>query len=132
MGVDRAHEQRISGDGDATVHAAAAGARHGRRRVRIGPEDAAGHGIERDDVIGRLYGVHDAIDDEWRGFELFERTGLVDPFQLEVFYVLWGHLIQRAVALAHHVTGIGEPVLRLFAGIHQPIEGHLRGEGSGN
>ncbi len=123
--VERAHEQRVAEDRDAAIDLAAADAKRRRQHVVIDPEHAAGLRIERHDVVGRLRQVHDAVDDERRGFERLQRLRLKHPLQLEVLRVGGRDLLQRAVALAHVGAGIGQPVLRLAGGLRKALGGDL-------
>ena len=125
VGVDGAHVKRVAQDREAAVNAPAADAGFGRGNVGPGPEHAAGGGVERDDVIRCLDGIHDAVDNQRRGFELLERACLEDPLQFQIRDVGGRDLIQLGVAIAGHGAGVCQPVLRLFGGVKEPVEGDL-------
>ena len=125
MRVDGAHEQRVAQDRQPAIDAAAAGARRLRHRKLVGPEDPSGGGIESDHVVGSLDRVHDPVHHQRRGFELLERSRLIDPLQFQVLHVLRSDLRERAMTLAHSGTGVGQPVLRLLVGAQDAIEGNL-------
>ena len=128
MTVERAHEDRVAENRDAAIHAAAAGAGQRRRAIRVGPEDASGRRIERHEIVRRLDRVHDAVHHQRRRLELLERLRLEDPSELEILHVGGRDLGQRAVALAHHVARIRQPVLRLRRTTKDAVEGDLRAE----
>ena len=116
MGVERAHVERVAENRQAAVVRAAADDQRRVQRVAVDPEDAAGLGVERDDVVQPLRQVHDAVDDQRCGLPVPGDRGLVHPFQLEVFGVCRRNLRERAVALTE-----------VAAGVHQPVPGFLRG-----
>jgi len=64
MCVQRAHEQGLAENGDAAIVRAAAHDELGRVDVAIHPEGPSGGGIERDDLVGPLRQIHDAVDHE--------------------------------------------------------------------
>ena len=82
--VERAHEQRVAEDRQAAVDAAAAGRASRRTAVVSRSRRPARARVERDHVIRRFDGVHHAVDDQRRGFELLERLRLPHPLQLQV------------------------------------------------
>ena len=125
-GVDRRHEQRVAQDRHSPVHAAAARAGRLFGSVGIRPEDASGGGVQSDDVIRRLHGVHDSVYNQRRSFELFKRSSLKDPLQLEVFHILRSDLAKRAIPLPVVVSGVREPVVRLLIGAQDALKGNLR------
>src|SRR5207249_36134 len=110
----------------APIHTSAAWPRGLLRSMGERPEDAACRGVQRDDVVRSLDGVHDAVDDNGRRFELFEGACLVDPLHFEVLHILRSDLRQRAITLAVVISGIGEPVLGFLAGVNDPLVRHLR------
>ncbi len=57
MSVNGAHEQRVAQNRQTTIHTSAAGARFGMGIVSVTPKNAAGGGVEREDVVGRLHSV---------------------------------------------------------------------------
>ena len=126
MAVDRPHEQRVAENREAAVHAAAAQPRQRRRLMRVHPEDPPGRRVDRDDVVGRLDGVHDAVHDEGSRFELLQRASLEDPPGLEIADVLRGDLRERAVPMTRVASRVGQPVVRFCSGAQQTIVRHLR------
>jgi hypothetical protein len=124
--VDRAHIQGVAQDRDAAIHAAAARASLGRGLVMVGPEHAARRRVQRDDVVRRLHGIENAVDDERRCLELLERARLPDPLQLELADRPRIDLIEPAVALVVDRARIAQPVLRLAPGGDDALERDLR------
>ena len=129
MPVDRTHEQRIAEDRQTAIDAPTAHSRERRQARRVHPEHAPRRGVERDDVVRRKHGVHDAVDDEGGRLEFLCRLGgtacLEDPLQLEVPDVPWGDLGEQTVAVAGKIPRVGQPVLRLAIRAQDAIEGHL-------
>ena len=127
--VERAHEQRVAMDCNAAIVRAAADALVGRVVVVVDPEHAARFRVEGEHVVRPLRHVHDAVDDERRGFPRAEHLALQHPLILEIAYVLRSDLTQRAVPVAGVTAAIGEPVLRLLSGAENPFRRHvLRGD----
>ena len=92
-----------------------------------GPEDPAGHGIERHHIVGRLDGVENAVDHQRRRLELLERPRLPHPLQLEILDVGRSDLRERAIALAADGSGIGEPILGFLVGMQDAVKGNHLG-----
>src|SRR5262249_6749330 len=57
----------------------------------------------------------------------FDLAGLKYPDRDQVLHVVGAYLIKRVVAPAVVSPEICRPILRLFAGIHQPVAGHILG-----
>ena len=125
MRVDGSHEQRVAQNREAAIHASAAQARLRRRTIRVDPKNAAGGGVQRHDIVGRLHRVHHAIHHQRRSFEFFERARLKNPFLLQVLDVAGRDLVERAVALAEIASRVIEPVLRSVGGVQQAVERNL-------
>ncbi len=113
--VDRRHVERVLVDRQSAIHTAAAETRQWRRDIRIRPEHTSRRRIYRDDVVGWLDGVHDAVDDQRRRLELLQRARLEHPLQLEALDVLSRDLRERTVPLPEHVAGVGRPLAGLAA-----------------
>jgi hypothetical protein len=128
--VDGPEVQRVAENRESAAHAPAA-----RTGVHAGtilrrPIRTAGDAVERDDLIDApdgwsLHGVQHAVDGQRRGFEFLERPGLPDPLQLEILDVRRCDLRQLTVSLVLDRAGVGEPVLRLFVGAHDAVEGDI-------
>ena len=128
--VERCHEHLVAEHRHAAVVRPAAGEVVGRRRVAVDPEHASGPGVEGDDVVGPLRQVHHAVDHDGRRLPRPCHGGLVHPLQAEAADVVGGDLVELAVALAEVAARVGQPVLRLVGRSAQPVEGHLRRQGS--
>ena len=126
MRVDRAHEERVAKDSEPAIDAAAAGSRVRRGLMRVRPEHTARDRVEGDDIVGRLNGIENAIDDEGRRLEFFERARLPHPLQLQVPGVGRRDLRERAEALVEQRARVTEPVLGLPLGVQNAIERDLR------
>jgi hypothetical protein len=78
---------------------------------------------------------HDPVHDERGGLERVRRLARVqahrpaleDPLRLELAYVLLGDLVERAVALPVIGAVVREPVVRLRAGVEDPLVGDALG-----
>ena len=123
VSVDGSHEQRVTENRQAAVHTSAAGARLRMRIVGVTPKNAPGGGVERENVVGRLHGVKDAVDHQRRGFKFLQGLSLKHPLQFEPVYILRSDLGEQAVALAELGSRIREPVLRLATGVQDSVEG---------
>ena len=130
MGVHGRHEQRVIENRHTAIDQSTTTDAPGRRGVVIHPEHAAGPGVERDDVVGSLRDVHDAVHDERRRREALERLRLEDPLLLEILDVRRRHLAQLGVTLAHIRAGVGEPVPRLVRGAKEALGRNLRQQGA--
>ena len=63
--VERAHEQRVAKDRQPAIVGAAAHLEVRRDGMLVDPEDPPGSCIHRENVVGPLGQVHDAVHDEW-------------------------------------------------------------------
>src|SRR3989442_7178232 len=70
-------------------------------------------GIESNDGIGRGHRVHHAVDDQGRGFELLEGSGLKHPLQLEIPRVRQRDLGEQGVALDRKSTRLNSSHVRI-------------------
>ena len=111
--VEGTHEQGVAKDPQPTIIGAATDDAILGRCIAIDPERSTGRGVERDDVVQTLGDVHRAVDDQRRGLPVAGDRRLVHPLELQILDVGWCDLIQRAVARARIVAGVGQPVLRL-------------------
>src|ERR1019366_7677728 len=91
-------------------------------RIRKRPENAAGDGVERVDIVGRLDSIENAIDHQRGGLELLDGASLPDPLQLEILHIRGSDLRQRAISLAADRSGIGEPILGFLIGVQDAIK----------
>src|SRR5512135_859031 len=103
-----------------------------RGSIGIGPKRSTGNGIERNDVVRGLDGIHNAVHNKRRRLELLHRGGLEYPLKFELIHVVGSNLVERAVALARVRSRISEPVLRLPVGVQNAVVGYLREKRSGN
>ena len=62
--VDGAHEQSVARIASPRLTRPQQRRACGDGAIGINPEDAAGGGVERHDVVGRLHQVHDAVDNQ--------------------------------------------------------------------
>ena len=69
VGVERGHVETIAADGEAAVDAPAADVQTLGQLPPVVPDLTTGSRIEGPGVIVRARQVHDAVDDERRGFE---------------------------------------------------------------
>ena len=131
VGGQGGDEDLALGDRDAAVHVAAAQRHVERRRGPVLPQDVAGPRVEGPDPAVPARDVHDAVDDERGGLERVRRlarvqahrAALEDPLGRELADVLLGDLVERAVALPVVGAVVGEPVLRLRAGVEDALVG---------
>ena len=121
--VERAHVQGVAENRHTPIVRTAAGPVVRIGGVLVDPEGAPGPRVERDDVVGPLREVHDAVHDERRGLPRAHDRALVGPLQLQVAGVGGRDLVERAVARAHERAVVRQPVLRLLGGIDEPLEG---------
>ena len=126
MSVDRPHEQCVAKDRDTAIDATTAGTRVLRRTIGVHPEGPSSDRVERQQIVRRLDGIHDAVHDKRRRLEFFDRPRLEDPLELEVLDVVRRDLCQLAESLALKSSRVGEPVLRLPVGAEEAFERHLR------
>src|SRR5262245_41350120 len=94
--------------------------------MRVGPEHASGHCIERDDVVGRLHCVEQAVDDQRRCIELLQRSRLTYPLKLKTLQLCSSDLRQRAESLIEKRSRVTQPVLGLAFGAEDAVERDLR------
>ena len=123
--VERAHEQRVAEDRQPAIVGAAAHLEVRRDGMLVDPEDPAGLRIHREDVVGPLGQVHDAVHDERRRLPRSEDLVLQHPLHLEVLHVARIDLAQRAVPLTRVGAGVGQPVVRLGGGVAKPVARRL-------
>ena len=123
--IDGRHEQRVAQDRKTAIHSPAAWPCSLIGSMRVSPEQPPGRSIEGDDVVWSLNGIHDPVHDQWRSFELFERSGLEDPLHFQVFHILCGDLGKGAVSLAVVIAVMGQPVLRFLGGTKNAVVGNL-------
>ena len=90
------------------------------------PKHGSRRGIQCNDIIGVLDGIHDAVDHQRRRFGLLRGVRLIDPLQLQVLRIVRGDLCERTVPLAHWRTGVGQPVLWVLTGFEDAVERHIR------
>src|SRR5205823_14357174 len=92
----RFQEHAISGDGDSAVDSAGRIADDtARARTLVMPDRAAAARVERIDLIGAC-DVHDAIDDDWRDFQMSGAGEGEAPFRPEPFTfagVIWESVV---------------------------------------
>ncbi len=126
--VDRAHEQPAALDRDAAIVVAAA---HGDDRaelVLVVPELLARRRVDRVEMVERRRQIHDAVDDDGRGFHRFQHRGLEHERGLQLADVAGGDLGSGVVARLV-VAAVGmDPVLRVT---RRGVERGLRDVGAG-
>ena len=88
--IERAEEQPIAERRQASIRtpAPARCARCGCWCVLEGPEDFTANRVERHDIVGRLYGVEDSVDDEGCRLEPPSRLRCPQPSQVKLRDVL--------------------------------------------
>ena len=91
--IESGQEKSISENRKAARQLAAAGiACRGIVVMGVRPKDGAGGGIQRNDIIGVLDRIHDAVHHQRRRFGLLRGIRLIDPLQLQVLRVVRGDL----------------------------------------
>ena len=93
--------------------------------VAIDPERAAGHCIERDDVIRPLRDAHHAIDHERCRLPVARDRRLIHPLQLQILDVGRRDLVEKAETMTLVVAGVRQPVLRLRISGGEALGCHL-------
>jgi hypothetical protein len=88
---------------------------------RISPDLTPGSSIEGSNRAG-LRGVHDAVDNQRRGFQDRFAGHRKRPCGLQLANVGRADLRQRGIVCALEVAPVHQPVVRFSAGIHEPIE----------
>ncbi len=130
MRVDGSQKERVAENRESAADAAAASSCLGRWLIGEGPEHPSGDAVERHDFVAPLnrrplHGVKNSIDGQGSRLEFFQRLGLPDPLQLEVFDIRGRDLRQRTVALVEEGSRVGEPVVWLALGSKDAFKRHL-------
>ena len=126
VGVQGGHEQLVPQQGESSIDGPAAEALV-RQAALVSPKSPARSSVQGIAVVVGSRNVHDPVHHQGDGLELggSPHTGLEHPVDPQVGHVALVNLLERPVVPAAVIPPVGEPVLRLLQGPHQPVAGHL-------
>src|SRR5260370_1222537 len=126
MRIQRAQEYLVAKNGQAAIHASAAGPNISRQRALILPDRPARARVQREGALVLTRAIQHAVDNQRRRLELSARHGLIGPLRHQPVRVADINLIECAEPMTGIITRVGQPVLRFLRGIEQPLRRHLR------